>query len=178
MGHAGLTVTAAISATGDSARLFWIEPTPILSGTTGLSRTLTLTPTDGLYRLTLPRATNQNGTDSADPTFQIGGQPFILVERDILPPRTTLQPLPPSSPPTFLLRWQGDDPGSGIAAYDVYVSADGGPLELWLADTPANEAKFTGQINHSYGFAVRARDRAGNVEPLPAQPQVTTPNCL
>lgn len=170
----GLTVTATINATGDNAHLFWIEPTLTLSGTTGLSRTLTLTPTGGVYSLTLPRATNQNGADPADPTFQIGGQPFILVERDTQPPRTSLQPLQPSSPPTFLLRWQGDDPGSGIAGYDVYVSEDDAPFDLWLANTPALEAKYTGRVNHSYSFAIRARDRAGNTEPLPAQPQVTT----
>jgi hypothetical protein len=170
----GLTVTTTLRATGESAQLYWIEPTETLSGVTGLSRTLTLTPTNGFYNLTLPPATNQNGADPADPTYQIGGLAFILVERDAHAPQTEIRPLPPSSPPTFLLQWQGDDPGSGVSGYDIYVSEDGGPLKLWLANTPANEAKFIGQINHTYGFAARARDRAGNQELLPSQPQVAT----
>jgi hypothetical protein len=170
----GLTVTATLSATGDSAQLYWIEPTPTLSGTTGLSRTQTLLPNNDLYTLTLPAATNQNGADPNDPTFQIGGQPFILVEQDTRSPRTSIQPLQSSSPPTFLVKWQGDDPGSGIAGYDIYVSQDGEPLRLWLDHTTLTTANYNGQVNHSYSFAARARDQAGNEEPLPAQAQVTT----
>lgn len=170
----GLTATATLSATGNSAQLYWIESTRTVSGTTGLSRTLTLTPTHGLYTLTLAPATNQNGEQSNDPTFQIGGPPVILVERDTQAPQTEIYPLQPSHPPTFLVQWQGEDRGSGIAGYDVYVSEDNQPLKLWLADTIQTEAKYTGQVNHTYGFAVRARDRAGNEEPLPALAQVTT----
>ncbi|HXV44700.1 MAG TPA: carboxypeptidase regulatory-like domain-containing protein, partial [Anaerolineae bacterium] len=170
----GLTVTAAVSATGHSAQLYWIEPTETLSGTAGLSRTLTLTPTGGLYTLTLPAATNQNGAQTNDPTYQIGGQPYLLVEQDTLPPRTEIQPLPPASPPNFLLQWHGQDPGSDIAGYDVYVSEDSEPLKLWLENTPFNEAKYSGRVNHSYSFAVRARDKAGNEEPLPPHAQATT----
>jgi hypothetical protein len=163
-----------VSATGQTAHLYWIEPTDTLSGTTGLSRTLTLTPTNGLYTLTLPAATNRNGAQPGDTSYQIGGQPFILVERDTLPPRTEIQPLPPSSPPTFLVQWPGEDPGSGIAGYDVYVSEDDGPLTLWLANTPLSEARYSGQVDHRYSFAVRARDGAGNEAALPAHPQATT----
>jgi hypothetical protein len=169
-----LTITASLSATAGSAQLYWVEPTQTLSGTTGLSRTLTLTPTNGLYTFILPPATNQNGADPNDPTFQIGGPPFVLVERDTQPPHTQFQSLQPATPPSFLLQWQGQDPGSGISGYDVYVSEDDGPLKSWLSDTPFNEAKFNGRANHRYSFAVRARDRAGNEEPLPAHPQVTT----
>lgn len=170
----GLTATASLSATGETAQLYWVEPSETLSGTTGLSRTLTMTPTNGAYTLTLPAATNRNGAQPGDSTYQIGGQPFIVVERDTRPPRTTIQPLPPSSPPTFLVRWPGEDPGSGIASYDVYASQDGEPLKLWLASTPVTEAKYSGQINHRYSFAVAARDRAGNQEPLPSHPQAST----
>ncbi|MFN8455399.1 MAG: carboxypeptidase regulatory-like domain-containing protein [Anaerolineae bacterium] len=170
----GVTTTAAISATGPSAQLLWVEPTSTISGLTGLSRTLTLTPTDGLYTLTLPPATNQNSLQPDDASYQIGGLPFILVERDTQPPRTSLQPLPTSSPPTFLVHWRSDERGSGIAAYDVYVSQDNGPLQLWLARTIQTEAKFSGQLDHTYGFAVRARDGAGNEEPMPTEPHVTT----
>jgi len=170
----GLTVTATVSATGDTAQLYWIESTESLSGTTGLSRTLTLTPTNGLYTLTLPAATNQNGAQPKTPSYQIGGQPYLMVERDTQPPRTHVQPLQPSSPPNFLIQWQGADNGSGISGYDVYVSEDNEPLKQWLADTAFNEAKYSGRVNHSYSFAIRARDQAGNEEPLPTHAQVTT----
>lgn len=170
----GLTITATLNATGETAQLYWVEATNSLSGTTGLSRTLTLTPTNGRYTLLLPPATNQNGADPNDLTFQIGGQPFILAERDTQPPRTAVKSLPPFSPPNLLVQWQGDDPGSGITSYDVYVGEDNEPLKLWLADTPLNEAKYMGQVNHRYSFAVRARDRAGNEEPLPTHPQAAT----
>ncbi len=170
----GVTVTTTLSATGETAQLYWIEPTETLSGTTGFSRTLTLTPTNGLYTLTLAPATNQNSAQPDDPSFQIGGSPFILVERDTQSPHTEVHPLQPANPPTFLVQWQAEDRGSGIAGYDVYVSEDNEPLELWLANTSQTEAKYSGQVNHTYSFAIRARDRAGNEEPLPAQSQVTT----
>lgn len=182
----GLTATATISATGEAAQLLWVESYPgrpegflkpfgsVLSTTTGLSRTLILTPTQGLYYLTLPPATNQNSLQPDDASYQIGGPPLILVEKDTLPPQTIIQSLPPSSPPTFLLRWHSDERGSGIATYEVYVSEDNGPLKVWLEQTSQTEAEFTGQLDHIYGFAVRARDMVGNEESVPTQPQATT----
>ncbi len=170
----GLTVTTTISATGETAQLYWIESHTSLSGTTGLSRTLTLTPNQGVYTLTLPPATNQNAVSSNDPTYQIGGRPYLLVERDTLPPQATVNPLPPTSPPGFVVAWQGDDSGSGMASYEVWASQDDQPLQLWLADTTATQAEYTGDVGHAYGFAVRARDRAGNEAPLPTEAQATT----
>ncbi len=169
----GLTTTATISATGDGATLYWIDPEATLEHGTGLSRTLTLTPTNGLYTLTLPPATNRNGADPNDTSYHIGGRPYLLVEQDRHPPQATITSLPATGPPTFWVTWQGQDPGSGIAGYDVWVSEDGGPLRLWLAETPVTEAEYAGQVGHSYGFAVRATDRAGNEGPQPARPQAT-----
>lgn len=170
----GLTVTTSLTATGETARLYWIEPTETVSGTTGLSRTVTLTPTNGLYNLTLRPATNQNSSQPDDRSYQVGGPPLILVEADTVPPETRLQPLPATSPPNLVVHWQGEDFGSGLAGYDIYVSRDGGPLELWLDNTAQTEAKFAGEVGHTYSFAGRGRDRAGNEAPQPAQPQVTT----
>jgi hypothetical protein len=169
----GLSVTTTITATGPTGQLYWVEPTATLSGTTGLNRSLTLTPTNGVYSLSLAPATNQNGlTDKL--SYQIGGPPFILVETDTRPPDSQVKALPPASSANFWVAWQGDDPGSGMAGYEVWMSQDGQPLQLWLSDTLRTEAPYAGQVNHSYGFAVRARDRAGNQQPLPVQPQVTT----
>ena len=170
----GVTVTTTLSATGTGAQLTWVEATPALSATAGLSRTLTLTPTNGLYTLTLPPATNQNNSDPGDLSYQIGGPPIIVVEKDTQPPHTQFQPLPSMSVANFIVQWQGQDVGSGIVGYDVYVSENNKPLQLWLENTDQIEAEYAGQINHTYGFAVRARDRAGNEEPPPVYPQVTT----
>jgi hypothetical protein len=170
----GLTVTTTLTATGDVARLYWIEPTESPAGTTGLSRTLTLTPTNGLYNLTLLPATNQNDGQVDDSSYQIGGPPVMVVERDIRPPYTQIQPLPSTSPLSFVLQWQPEELGSGIAGYDVYVSEGDGPFELWLENTLQTEVKFTGQVNQTYRFAVRARDQAGNEEPLVAHPLART----
>jgi len=159
----GLTVTATVSATGETGQLYWIEPISSPLGTTGITRTLTLTPTSGVYTLTLPPATNQNSWENwigeDDPNYYIGGRPYLLVERDTLPPTSSVKPLPPTSNPHFVVRWAGEDLGSGIASYDVWFNED---------------AAFTGVISHTYGFAVRARDRAGNEEPIPTASQAST----
>ena len=65
--------------------------------------------------------------------------------------------------------------GSGIASYDVWVGQDNEPLELWLADTTATQAEYTGEAGHTYRFATRARDRAGNEEAIPTQAQADVP---
>jgi hypothetical protein len=170
----GLTVTTTLAATGNSAQLYWLEPDEQPADPIGLSQTLTLTPTNDLYSLTLRPATNQNGLQPGDSSYQIGGPPLIVVEQDTRPPHTHVLPLPSTSPPSFVLQWQPEELGSGIAGYDVYVSEADGPFQLWLQDIQQTEAKFTGQVNQAYRFAVRARDQAGNEEPLVAHPHART----
>ncbi len=170
----GLTTTATLSATGEMARLYWIEPANTLSGTIGLSRTAVLTPSQGLYTLDLPPAVARTEISPGDSAYPIGGRPYLLVEADTRSPAAAVLALPPDSPSRFQVGWQGDDKGSGIAHYDVWVSEDGGPLQIWLENTPAVEADYTGRPGHSYGFAVQAQDRAGNVGPVPAAPQALT----
>lgn len=172
----GLTATATVSATGDSAQLYWIEPIP--SGTswgdTGITRTQTLTPSGGVYTLSLPPATNLNCGKSADEDHCIGGRPYLLVEQDMLPPTSAMASLPPTSTVPFDVSWSGEDLGSGIASYDVYISVGGGPLQPWITATTATSATYTGAYSNTYGFAIRARDNAGNEETLPAEPETIT----
>ena len=175
----GLSATATISATGDSAQLYWIEQTP--SGTswgdTGITRTQTLSPTGGVYTLTLPAATNQNSLANwqgeYDSNYYIGGRPYLLVERDTLPP-TSVAASPPTSTEGIEVSWSGQDLGSGIASYDIFVSEGGGPFQAWITETATVGATYTGAYSNTYGFAVRARDKAGNEEPVPTEADTTT----
>jgi hypothetical protein len=72
------------------------------------------------------------------------------------------------------LRWSGDDDGSGVASYDVYVAADGGPLELWRENVTGRTATFRGRIDHRYGFAVTAEDHVGHASEVPRRAETTT----
>jgi len=169
-----VAVNTTVNATSDTGQLYWIEPISSPLGTTGITRTLTLTPTGGVYTLTLPRATNRNSGIPGDTSYYIGGRPYLLVERDTLPPTSSVEPLPPTSGLGFVVRWGGEDGGSGIASYDVFYNVDGGPFTTWFTETPSTSASCAGSVGYTYGFAVRARDRAGNVEPIPTVPQAST----
>jgi len=170
----GVTVTTTVGATGDTGQLYWIEPISSPLGTTGITRTLTLTPTAGEYTFTLPPATNQNSRPPSTTEYFIGGRPYLLVESDTLPPISSVEPLPPASGLGFVVRWGGEDLGSGIASYDVFYNVDGGPFTAWFIETLDTSASCAGTVGSTFGFAVRARDRAGNVEPIPTAPQATT----
>jgi hypothetical protein len=183
----GLTVTTAISATGDQARLYWIDaagpaiddPPPVSgAGSDGLAagfrRQSLRAPAGGVYYLELPAATNQNAADPNDFGYYIGGRPYLLVERDTEPPTAVITGLPASSPAEFVVSWQGEDLGSGVAAYDLWVGQDEAALEPWLRHITATQAVYAGEIGHTYRFAVRARDQAGNEAPVPLEAQAST----
>jgi hypothetical protein len=93
---------------------------------------------------------------------------------DALPPTSTVVPLPAAVLETnFTVSWFGaDDPGgSGVRSYDVYVSDNGGPWQVWRGNVVGNSDTFGGQPGHYYAFYSRALDNAGNVKPAPASPQ-------
>ncbi|WP_233148428.1 CARDB domain-containing protein [Rhodopirellula sp. MGV] len=84
--------------------------------------------------------------------------------------------------PNFVLHISGNDPdinnhvtGSSIVSYDLYVSINGGADQL-VATLPAEASSttFNGQENTNYRFYSIARDRAGNVELPPAEPDAET----
>ena len=76
----------------------------------------------------------------------------------------------------FTVSWSGqDDPGgSGIATFDVFVSEDGDPFQLFLDDTTATSANFTGEHGKRYGFFSVATDNVGLVQPTPDIEQTFT----
>jgi hypothetical protein len=73
------------------------------------------------------------------------------------------------------VQWPAVDPspGSGIDFYDVSYRVDTGAWDFWLQGTDSISATFGPYLpvpvhgGHSYGFQVRAYDRAGNVSESP-----------
>jgi hypothetical protein len=86
---------------------------------------------------------------------------------------SAVNPLPPTIYTTsFAVSWSSTNSagGSDGLRYDVYVSVDGGQYGIWLANTPATTALFSGQFGHTYAFYSCTRDDAGNIELPPVSP--------
>ena len=157
----GGTYTAKVPATSSSATLI-----------DRAGNTSTITPSNGVYSIVLQPATNQN-LSHAPSIYAIGGPPWILVERDTRAPEVTVSAPAGPTTPSFEVSWSGEDLGSGIQDYDVWVSENGGQFSLWLNDTTTTGATFSGEEGKYYGFVVLGRDQAGNQDPLPAEPEAT-----
>jgi hypothetical protein len=93
-----------------------------------------------------------------------------------VPPTSSVHALPTFSSPSFTVSWSGQDNpgGSGVAAYDIYVSDNGGSFVPFLIGTANTSAVFNGQRGHQYGFYSVATDGIGNREAPPAQAEATT----
>ena len=81
-----------------------------------------------------------------------------------------------STSPTLSVKWSGADNGggTGVAAYTVYVSTNGGVYTPWQSNTTATAATFTGQTGNTYSFYSVAADKAGNIEAVPLAADTTT----
>lgn len=99
---------------------------------------------------------------------------------DIGVPESSVDSLPATvDTTTFPVAWSGIDdfdgkPGSGIASFDIYVSDNGGPFQLWLDDTTDSGADYTGQNGHSYAFYSVATDLLGHAEAPASQADTQT----
>ena len=103
--------------------------------------------------------------------------PPIFNTLDAVAPTSAVDPLPAESvTEEFLVSWTGSDDtdGSGLAPFDIFVSIDGAPFEIWLDDTTLTEALYPGEPGRSYDFYSVAQDNAGNVEAIPSVPDATT----
>jgi len=120
--------------------------------------TQTLTAVNDTFTFTLPGATNTNMPGVNNP---IGGQPFLLIEPDTLPPEIHAS-APSVAVGNVTVEWGGTDWGSGMAAYDVSVSVDEGAFTEWLTGTTAVSAVYSIEEGHVYTFAVSGVDNAGN----------------
>ena len=96
---------------------------------------------------------------------------------DVSAPTSRVTPLPATTPqPSFVVSWSGQDEtnGSGVAAFNVYVSDNDGPSTLWLANTTNSSATFAGQMDHTYAFYSVARDQVGHLQAAPAVADTVT----
>lgn len=94
---------------------------------------------------------------------------------DRVPPASSVLPLPAQSGTKFTVAWSGSDATSGIATYDVEVRRGlSGLWETWLSHTTSKSATFTANPGQTYYFRSRARDRAGNLEEWPVNPNGDT----
>ena len=93
---------------------------------------------------------------------------------DAAPPSSQVAPLPSTSCSAVPVAWSGTDAHSGVSSYDIYVSENGGALELWRAHDHGTSAVFVGAPGNTYGFASVARDAVGNEEALPAGADAST----
>ena len=74
------------------------------------------------------------------------------------------------------MSWTGSDgsDGSGIVAYDILVSINGGPWDAWLLQTTTTNATYLGVVGNRYGFQAIARDGAGWTEFIQLTPESET----
>ncbi len=146
-------------STNDGPYEMWLLPT-----------TLTSAPfvgSDGNHYTFVVVATDNAG--NVQQQFQAGQT--VLV--DISSPTSRVTALPAAINTTsFPVSWTGEDGGSGIASYTVYVSVNGGAYSVWLADTSATSATFEGVHGNIYRFYTLAKDQAGNVQLGPEAPAV------
>ncbi len=114
--------------------------------------------------------------DPLDPTKGIDLNKQARITIDAVAPTGQMSSLPAVSPTTFNVTWSATDDGggSGVGAYDVYVSDNGAPLRLWQSSTASTSAAFVGLGGRQYQFLVYARDNAGNRQATPSAPVSTT----
>lgn len=105
-------------------------------------------------------------------TLEYGPAPVV----DTTAPSSRVAALTESSPAEFSVRWDGtdNDEGSGVAGFDIYVSENGAPFAPWLLNTADIGALYRGVDGRRYAFYSVARDRAGNIELPPPQPDAST----
>ncbi|HVZ81752.1 MAG TPA: hypothetical protein VHE12_13270 [bacterium] len=94
---------------------------------------------------------------------------------DTQAPKSQMKPMPALLDKTQVyVEWSAVDAHSGVASYDVQVSTNGGGWADWLTHVTETNGVFPGKDAQKYGFRVRARDNAGNVEPYPEKAMAST----
>ncbi len=95
-------------------------------------------------------------------TQQTSYQVNLSFIKDAIPP-TAVITSPQSSPATtFLVSWNGNDVGSGVASYDIDYKENNGSWQPWLTGITTTTAVFAGQREITYTLRVKANDNVGN----------------
>jgi hypothetical protein len=148
----GQDANAIIPAAGSSARRIYLDGSET-----------TISPSNGVYSIPVSRATNQSQPNSA--TYTIGGPPYLLVERDTLPPQGAILNLPAVSTSPFNVTWQVSDYGSPIqnGSVTIWVRVNNGDWSQWRTGQNASgNGYFEGDVDSRYQFGITATDQAGN----------------
>ena len=119
---------SVIYTSADSTGSLTYSPSGILSG----SAIITVTVTDN-------GGTTIGGVNTFIRTFTVVVAPY---NHELV---STVNPLPLVSAPFFPVTWSGSVTSgtSVLAAFDIFVSTDGGPYTLWQHNTAATTAIFT-----------------------------------
>ena len=139
--------------------------------------TQTITASGGSYALSLPGATANLVSNPND--YIIGGEPYLVIERDTMPPTSSLHTLPTTTfAYTITLSWDAGDDAAGVWGVDIQVKKDGGAWTAWRSFSQTAGLTSTvyegAEAGAGYCFRIRAWDRAGNAEPWPVAAQSCT----
>lgn len=95
---------------------------------------------------------------------------------DTYAPVTTMQVLPATTASTaVVVSWSGSDTGVGISSYELQYRDGSGAWTSWTSLSALyNQAIFVGTAGRTYGFRIRATDKAGNAEAFPTSAGATT----
>lgn len=95
---------------------------------------------------------------------------------DSVPPNATMNALPQYTyESSFQISWVPNEDPANINWYDVQFQVNGGTWQNLLEQTTLGNFMFTGAQNGStYGFRVRAQDKAGNIQPWSNVAQAST----
>jgi uncharacterized repeat protein (TIGR01451 family) len=130
----------------------------------------TIEPKSGL-------ATGTRITNQASIVFDLNAAirtPATTNTVDVTPPTSSIAALPAISSVAIPVKWAGQDLGSGVAGYDIFVSTNGGPWTPWLLNTTKTSAVFAGTDFDTYAFYSVAYDKVGNIQTAPGQAQAQT----
>jgi len=130
--------------------------------------------TDGVYRLSLPGATANLVSDPDD--YFIGGEPYLVIEEDTVPPsKADVDPLPSTTDAREVaLNCSASDDAAGIWGYELEVQKNGGTWRRWGRIHSAPILFSDVEAGATYCFRVRAWDRAGNPGPWADRKPCTT----
>ncbi|MGC9358711.1 MAG: hypothetical protein ACP5GX_12620, partial [Anaerolineae bacterium] len=141
-----------------------------------VGQTRTVTATNGTFSLSLAPATCDNHPEGR---YLIGGPPLLLIQRDTVPPTSTLISLPTQiNSTTLTLTWSITDDLAGPWYTELQrASTPTGPWRS-VAGWPETENVTATQIalpdNGTWYFRGRARDRVGHWEIWPSSAEVST----